>query len=87
MKKDGARFVLFDLEGERVGEMVMENQHEQWPQGIKGWTFVLDCSVEPHNEPAADGLATLIAYAARVHKKYVLVTQDYLDACADLAGS
>jgi len=87
MKKDGARYVIFDLEGERVGEMVIENQYEQWPEGITGWTFVLDCSVEPYDEPKADGLAKLIAYAARVHKKYVLVSQDYLDACAELEGA
>lgn len=70
MKRDGDRFLVYDIEGELVGEMTVENQKERWPEGVKGWKHALDCSVEPYDERS---LAENLAFAAHVHKHNIVV--------------
>lgn len=48
-----------------------------FPDGVDGWTDVLDCRVEPYTEKSIRENST---FAHHVHKKYILVSAAQAEA-------
>lgn len=55
---------------EKFGEAEVEGLDVYFPDGVDGWTDVLDCRVEPYTEKT---LLENSIFAYHVHKKFILV--------------
>ncbi len=63
--EEGARYMVYDLDAELVGELTFEKGYEVWPEGVHGWKHALDCTVEPYAERT---LEENVEFAVHVNK-------------------
>ena len=60
----------------RFGEATLQGQDVFFPDGVRGWSDVLDCRPEPYT---AQSLEENCHIAEHVHKKFILVSQAQID--------
>ncbi|OIP30993.1 MAG: hypothetical protein AUK47_23535 [Deltaproteobacteria bacterium CG2_30_63_29] len=68
--EEGAKYVIYGLEKDRLGELTFVDGHEVWPAGVNGWSATLDCTVEPYAEMS---LNENVHFAHHIHKQAVVV--------------
>ena len=68
------KLLIIDSEThEQVDEAHVEGSDVIFPDGINGWTDVVDCRHEPYTEQSIDELCE---FAHHVRKHYVLITPE-----------
>ena len=68
--EDGAVFMIYDLDGVPLGELGEDEGYEVWPDGVRGWSDTLDCTVEPYDERT---LEENVKFARHVNKHAVVM--------------
>ena len=68
-----SRAMVYTVDGEPQGELRLEDGREIWPPNVRGWSDVLDCTIEPWLDQSLDDN---LRYAARVRKSAVVIRID-----------
>ncbi len=67
------RFALYTaITGERFGAAEVQNIDVFFPEGVRGWSDVLDCRIEPYDAQSIEENCQL---AVGVHKKFILIRE------------
>lgn len=77
MAEHGKQFLIDAETGQQQGPLGGSKGDVIFPEGIRGWSQVLDCRHTPYVDKPVDELRR---FAQHVHKDYILVFESMLSA-------